>query len=139
MADPHNLARFVAAQDPVFDRVCAELAAGRKRTHWMWFVFPQIAGLGRSPTARAYAIASGDEAAAYLAHPVLGHRLRHCAALLDALDGPTAAAIFGWPDELKLRSSMTLFAAVAEPDSVFHRVLAKYFAGDPDPETLRRL
>lgn len=139
MTGAYDLDRFTAAQAPVYQRVCDELRAGQKRSHWMWFVFPQIAGLGRSAMAAKYAIASRDEAAAYLAHPVLGARLRQCAALVEAAEGRTAHQIFGSPDDLKLHSSMTLFAAVAEPDSVFHRVLAKYFGGQPDDATLLRL
>jgi uncharacterized protein (DUF1810 family) len=138
MDDKYNLTRFVRAQDPVYARVVAELEAGRKASHWMWFVFPQLAGLGHSPTARLYAIASLDEARAYLAHPVLGARLRECAGLLLALPGSSAPAVFGGVDAMKLRSSMTLFwQAGAEP--VFAEVLAKYYDGEPDAETLRLL
>jgi uncharacterized protein (DUF1810 family) len=138
MDDKYNLTRFVRAQDPVYPRVVAELGAGRKASHWMWFAFPQLAGLGHSSMARQYAIASLDEARAYLAHPVLGARLRECAGLLLALPGSSAPAIFGGIDAMKLRSSMTLFgAATAEP--VFAEVLAKYYDGEPDAETLRLL
>ena len=138
MDDKYNLTRFVRAQDPVYASVVAELGAGRKASHWMWFVFPQLAGLGHSPTARRYAITSLDEARAYLAHPVLGARLRECAGSLLALPGSSAPAVFGGVDAMKLRSSMTLFGqAAAEP--VFAEVLAKYCDGEPDAETLRLL
>jgi uncharacterized protein (DUF1810 family) len=136
MTDPHDLARFVDAQAGVHDAALAEIRAGRKRTHWMWFVFPQVAGLGVSPTAQHYAIRSLDEARAYLAHPVLGPRLVECAEALLAVQGRTAHAIFGRPDDLKLRSSMTLFAHVTGVDSVFARVLERYFDGQPDARTL---
>jgi uncharacterized protein (DUF1810 family) len=139
MDDPFNLQRFVAAQKPVIDRVRAELRAGRKTSHWMWFVFPQIGGLGFSPMARLYAIGSTEEAKAYLAHPVLGPRLVECAQLVLRTEGRTADAIFGEVDEVKLRSSMTLFAAVAKGEPVFREVLAKYFGGASDPATLERL
>lgn len=113
-SDPHDLARFVAAQDAVIDAVRRELGAGRKRTHWMWFVFPQVAGLGNSPTARRYAIESLAEARAYLAHPLLGARLRECCAVVMRHRGADASTIFESPDDPKLRSSMTLFAGIAE-------------------------
>jgi uncharacterized protein (DUF1810 family) len=119
--------------------VTAELRAGRKQSHWMWFIFPQIAGLGHSATARHYAIASADEAAAYLAHPVLGARLRQCGALMAAIDGKSAEQILGHPDDLKFHSSMTLFAEVAPDEAVFHACLGKYFDGLPDAATLERL
>jgi uncharacterized protein (DUF1810 family) len=137
--DPYDLARFVAAQEPVLDRVRAELRRGRKASHWMWFVFPQVAGLGSSPTARHYAISGLDEARAYLAHPVLGPRLRECAELAAAVEGSGAADVFGRPDDLKLRSSMTLFARAAPDTPVFAAVLDRYFDGEPDPATLERL
>jgi Uncharacterized conserved protein len=136
--DPFNLHRFVAAQEPVIDAVRAELAAGRKRTHWMWFVFPQIAGLGRSPTAQAYAISSADEARAYLAHPVLGDRLRGCTEQVLLVEGRTAHDIFGSPDDMKFRSSMTLFGEVSG-EEVFLRSLDKYFGGAGDALTLEAL
>ena len=137
--DPYDLQRFVTAQDPVIDRVRAELRRGRKSSHWMWFVFPQVAGLGASPTAQHYAISGLDEARAYLAHPVLGPRLVECAELAAAVETGSAADVFGFPDDLKLRSSMTLFAR-ADPDSpVFVSVLDRYFAGEADPRTLDRL
>ena len=134
-----DLSRFVQAQQPLMDDVRAELAAGRKRTHWMWFVFPQMRGLGHSAMARHYGIASRDEAAAYLAHPVLGARLRDCVGLVLAVQGRTAHEIFGSPDDLKLRSCLTLFREIDGPDSVFDRALAQYFDGQPDPMTLRLL
>ena len=114
MDDPCDLARFVLAQAPVFERVCAELAAGRKDSHWMWFIFPQLKGLGSSPTAERYGIGSLAEARAYLAHPLLGKRLRTCTQLVNRVEGRTAQAIFGYPDYLKFRSCMTLFACAAQ-------------------------
>jgi uncharacterized protein (DUF1810 family) len=139
MDDIHDLQRFVAAQEPVFAQVCRELAAGEKRSHWMWFVFPQIAGLGHSPTARRFAIASQDEARAYLAHPLLGPRLRQCVTLVNAVEGRSAHDIFGSPDDVKFRSSMTLFAAAASDREIFLAALRKYYGGVPDPLTLARL
>jgi uncharacterized protein (DUF1810 family) len=129
MTDPHNLQRFVEAQDRVFGQVLAELRAGRKRSHWMWFVFPQVRGLGRSGMAWDFAIASRAEAEAYLAHPALGERLRACCQLLLEIEGRSALQVFGSPDDLKLQSSMTLFAGVAVDAAVFEAVLRKYFAG----------
>src|SRR6185437_3368518 len=137
--DIHDLQRFVAAQEPVFAQVCRELAAGEKRSHWMWFVFPQIAGLGHSPTARRFAIASQDEARAYLAHPLLGPRLRQCVTLVNAVEGRSAHDIFGSPDDVKFRSSMTLFAAAASDREIFLAALQKYYGGAPDPLTMARL
>jgi len=137
--DPFDLSRFLAAQDPIYPRALSEIRAGRKRAHWMWFVFPQAIGLGTSHTARHYAIRSLDEARAYLAHPILGDRLRECAESLLRVRGKSAYDIFGDPDDLKLRSSMTLFASVAEEDSVFEEVLQRYFWGKLDPLTLRFL
>jgi uncharacterized protein (DUF1810 family) len=134
-----NLDRFVEAQAPVYRRVIAELEAGRKSSHWMWFIFPQIAGLGHSATARKFAIASADEAAAYLAHPLLGPRLRECSALVAAIEGKQAEDIFDPPDNLKFHSSMTLFAEIAPDEAVFHDCLNKYFDGVPDQATLERL
>ena len=134
--DPHDLERFVTAQNPVWDQVQAELRRGRKSSHWMWFVFPQLAGLGSSPTARAYALSGLDEARAYLAHPVLGPRLREAAQLAVAVPGRTASEVFCYPDDLKLRSSMTLFARAAPDDAVFADVLDRYFDGAPDPRTV---
>lgn len=137
--DPFDLARFVRAQEGCYGQALAELRAGHKRSHWMWFVFPQLEGLGVTPTARRYAICAIEEARAYLQHPLLGDRLRECAQVLLAVQGRSAAAIFGFPDELKLRSSMTLFAQVAEPDSVFGQVLERYYGGEPDTRTLELL
>lgn len=136
MDDPHNLERFVTAQAAVYSTVLAELKAGRKRSHWMWFVFPQLAGLGRSAMARQFAIASLDEAAAYLAHPVLGARLRECSTLLAQVDGRSAHEILGDPDDMKFHSSMTLFAHAGPGDSVFRQCLDKYFGGVADSATL---
>lgn len=134
-----DLERFVRAQEPVYATVLAELRAGHKRSHWMWFIFPQLAGLGRSEMAQRYAIASGDEAAAYLAHPVLGARLRECAAIVAQQDELSAEEIFGHPDDLKFRSSMTLFADVAPDEAVFQDCIDRYFDGEPDDATLARL
>jgi uncharacterized protein (DUF1810 family) len=136
-SDPYNLERFLAAQEPVLAQACAELAAGRKRSHWMWFIFPQLRGLGSSPMAQRYAIASLAEARAYLAHPVLGERLRRCTGLVNGVEGRSIQEIFGYPDELKFRSSMTLFAhaAAAGAPEPFVAALAKYFAGEEDPRT----
>ena len=137
--DPYDLQRFVAAQEPVMDRVRAELRRGRKTSHWMWFVFPQVEGLGSSGTARRYALSGLDEARAYLAHPVLGPRLVECAELAAAVEHGSAAEVFGYPDDLKLRSSMTLFARAAPDTPVFAAVLDRYFDGAPDERTLDRL
>jgi uncharacterized protein (DUF1810 family) len=139
MDDSLDLQRFVDAQAEVFDRVEAELRAGRKRSHWMWFVFPQLAGLGVSEMARRYAIRSLDEARAYLAHPVLGPRLRACAAWVCAVEGRSLPDILGPPDDTEFRSSMTLFAQAAPEDAVFGAALAKYCGGAPDPATLALL
>src|SRR5581483_1128089 len=130
--DPFDLDRFVRAQEGTYERALAEVRAGRKRTHWMWFVFPQLDGLGSSPTARHYAIKSLAEARAYLAHPVLGPRLVECAEAVVGVEGRSAHDIFGSPDDLKLRSCATLFACVAPPGSVFDRLLAKYYSGERD-------
>jgi uncharacterized protein (DUF1810 family) len=141
LTDPFDLARFVTAQDAggTYGRVLAELRAGRKSTHWMWFVFPQIAGLGHSPTSRRYAIASVAEARAYLEHPVLGPRLFECARLAADITGRSAEEIFGGIDAAKLRSSMTLFATAAPDEPLFRQVLDQYFGGLPDPATERLL
>jgi len=139
MDDPYDLQRFVAAQAPVYQQVCAELRAGRKATHWMWFVFPQIEGLGRSATARKYAISSREEATAYLRHPVLGARLRECTRLVNQVEGRSIHEIFGSPDDLKFHSSMTLFARLASDNADFKHALRKYFGGEEDPTTLDRL
>jgi uncharacterized protein (DUF1810 family) len=132
----HSLDRFLTAQNPVYDQVLTELAGGRKRTHWMWFIFPQIAGLGTSETSRRYAIRDLHEARAYLAHPILGERLQQCAALLLQLRDRSAHEIFGSPDDLKLRSSATLFAQISPSGSVFHQLLDRFFDGEGDPRTL---
>jgi uncharacterized protein (DUF1810 family) len=137
--DPYELNRFISAQKGVYDRVLAELRGGQKRTHWMWFVFPQIDGLGHSPTTMLYAIKSLDEARQYLNHPVLGARLVESAEAVLAVSGRSASDIFGHPDDWKLQSSMTLFALVAEPGSVFERVLEKYYQGKRDARTLQIL
>ena len=138
-ADSYNLQRFVDAQAGSYSEALAELRAGEKRSHWMWYVFPQIAGLGFSSMARRYAIQSRAEADAYLQHPVLGSRLKECAESLLSVNGRSAREIMGVPDDLKLRSSMTLFARVAPPGSVFEQVLEKYYAGAPDPKTIEWL
>lgn len=134
--DPFNLARFVNAQNPVYATVLAELRKGQKRTHWMWYIFPQIAGLGHSPTAKHYAIQSAAEARHYLAHPILGPRLVECATTLLAHKGQSAWAIFGSPDDMKLKSCMTLFAAVTTTETIFAQVLDRYFSGERDQQTL---
>jgi uncharacterized protein (DUF1810 family) len=140
MEDPYRLERFVVAQDDGSYRAAvAELRAGRKTSHWMWFIFPQVAGLGRSATAQHYAISSLGEARAYLRHPVLGWRLRECAQLLAGLDGKSAEQIFGNVDAMKLRSSLTLFMAAAPDEPLFREVLAAYFGGAADQLTLARL
>ena len=134
-----DLQRFVQAQEPRMDDVLAELAAGRKRTHWMWFVFPQLRGLGHSQMAWHFGLQSRGEAAAYLAHPLLGPRLRECVELVLAVEGRSAHAIFGSPDDLKLRSCLTLFREIDGVDGVFGQALDKYFDGQPDPATLQLL
>jgi uncharacterized protein (DUF1810 family) len=134
-----NLERFVEAQAPVYRKVVAELKAGRKSSHWMWFIFPQIAGLGHSDMARKFAISSADEAAAYLAHPVLGARLRETSALVAAIDADDITDVFDPPDDRKFHSSMTLFAEVAPDEAVFHDCLNQYFDGAPDHATIERL
>jgi len=139
MDDPHDLQRFVAAQKPVYDAVREELRQGRKRSHWMWFIFPQIRGLGSSAMAQRYAIASLDEATAYLAHDVLGPRLRECTQLVNAVAGRTALEILGSPDDLKFRSSMTLFLRAAPDGEPFRAALDKYFGSAEDPATVARL
>ena len=137
--DPFNLERFVEAQDSVFQQVTSELRAGRKMSHWMWFIFPQIQGLGRSPTAIEYAISGLDEARAYLAHPILGPRLKECTQLVLHVENRSVAQIFGSPDDMKFRSSMTLFAQVSPGDDIFLRALQKYFRAVPDHMTLDSL
>lgn len=136
--DPYDLERFVRAQERDYARALSELRAGQKRSHWMWYVFPQIEGLGGSAMSRRYSIKSEAEAKAYLEHPLLGARLRECFAAVRNIDARSAPEIFGSPDDLKLRSSATLFAAVSG-EAVFEDVLQKYFDGKPDDETLRRL
>jgi len=134
-----NLDRFVQAQEEVYPRALAEIKLGRKRSHWMWFIFPQIDGLGYSSTARFYAIKNADEALAYLNQPLLGKRLIECSEALLKVKAKSAEEIFGYPDDLKLRSSMTLFANVSPPDSIFSRVLDQYYASQPDGQTLELL
>ena len=137
--DPFRLERFVEAQEPVYEQVCAELREGRKRRHWIWFIFPQLRGLGHNSTAQFYAIRSRAEAKAYLQHPVLGARLRECTALVNAVEGRGVGEIFGFPDDLKFRSSMTLFAEVAPDEQLFRQALEKYFMGEPDERTLEMM
>jgi uncharacterized protein (DUF1810 family) len=137
--DAYDLERFVAAQRSAFDQACAELRRGRKTGHWMWFIFPQIAGLGFSATSQRYAIQSLDEACAYLAHPVLGPRLREICGIVCGIESKTAHEIFGSPDDWKLRSSMTLFARATEDNAIFVEVLRKYFGGVEDEATSRLL
>jgi len=145
--DVYDLQRFLEAQAGVYEHACAELRAGRKRSHWMWFVFPQIHGLGSSPMAVRYAISSLDEARAYLEHVVLGPRLRESAGIVVGVQGKTAGEIFGSPDDMKFHSSMTLFAKAAAPlaeagrglGGVFEEALAKYFGGAMDQGTIRRI
>lgn len=139
MPDPFRLARFVEAQAPVMAQVRAELGSGRKRSHWMWFVFPQLRGLGASATAQRYGIGSLAEAEAYLAHPLLGRRLVECTELVDAIEGRSIHDIFGAPDDLKFRSSMTLFASARPATAAFSAALEKHFGGVPDPRTAELL
>jgi uncharacterized protein (DUF1810 family) len=137
MADPHDLDRFVRAQDGDYGRALSEIRAGRKRSHWMWYIFPQFDGLGFSETSRRYAIKSVAEAEAYLGHPVLGPRLAECAEVALGVEGRSALEVFGSPDDAKLKSCATLFAHVSPAGSVFERLLAKYFRGERDGKTLR--
>jgi uncharacterized protein (DUF1810 family) len=139
MNDSHNLQRFVEAQEPQYARVVEELSSGRKRSHWMWYIFPQLEGLGFSMTARRYGISGLDEAKAYLAHPVLGPRLRECTELVLGIEGRSANQILGHPDDLKFRSSMTLFSRASAGETLFDKAIDKYFAGDPDAKTLQLL
>jgi uncharacterized protein (DUF1810 family) len=139
MNDPHNLQRFVDAQNSVYEQVCAELREGHKRRHWMWFIFPQVRGLGRSRTAEVFAICSRDEAEAYLSHPVLGPRLRECTSLVTQVEGRSLEEIFGYPDDLKFRSSMTLFAHATADNQIFVEAVKKYCGGEFDSQTLQRL
>jgi uncharacterized protein (DUF1810 family) len=138
-SDEHDLSRFVEAQRSTYERALSELRSGRKRAHWMWYVFPQLAGLGRSAMSRRYAIADAEEAKAFLEHPVLGPRLVECASAVLGIDGRSAYEIFGSPDDLKLRSCATLFARASPAGSVFAALLAKYFGGLEDEETVRLL
>jgi len=138
-SDPHDLERFVETQESVIEQVKRELRSGRKRTHWMWYVFPQIAGLGSSEMSRRYAISSRAEVTAYLAHPTLGPRFRECTAIVNGVEGRSANDIFGSPDDLKFRSSMTLFDAVADDPTPFRTALEQYYDGKPDPKTLELL
>ena len=138
--DPYNLQRFVDAQREIFSQVLSELREGRKQSHWMWYIFPQIKGLGSSPMAQRYAILSLDEARAYWGHPVLGDRLRECTQLVTAARGQSIEDILGYPDNLKFHSSMTLFAHAAEPSStVFEDALRRYFRSEYDHLTMERL
>ncbi len=135
-SDPHDLQRFVEAQSPVISQVKTELRSGRKRSHWMWFVFPQVAGLGSSRLARRYAIGSREEAVAYAGHPVLGPRLRECTELVNGIEGRSASEVFGSPDDRKFQSSMTLFAAVAADPTPFETALERYYGGERDETTI---
>jgi uncharacterized protein (DUF1810 family) len=137
--DPLDLGRFLSAQEPVYTSVLSELRSGRKHTHWMWFIFPQIEGLGYSSTSTYYAIKGLEQARRYLMHPVLGARLRECTQLVLDIEGRTALEVFGSPDDLKLKSCMTLFAAASQGESLFARVLEKYFQGQRDSKTLAQL
>ncbi|MES2355496.1 MAG: DUF1810 domain-containing protein [Pseudomonadota bacterium] len=137
--DPYNLQRFVIAQHPVYAQVSNELREGCKRGHWMWFIFPQIQGLGQSPLSVQFAISSLEEAKAYLAHSILGQRLRECTQLVNLVDGRSIEEIFGYPDDMKFRSSMTLFAHAASANRVFMAALEKYFDGEFDGGTVGRL
>jgi uncharacterized protein (DUF1810 family) len=139
MSDVFDLERFISAQAPVYSRVVSELRAGRKQSHWMWFIFPQITGLGYSAMAQRYAIGSRAEAVAYLDHPVLGPRLRECTRLVNAVEGKDINAILGYPDDMKFKSSMTLFARVTPDNADFVDALTKYFGGAFDEATLERL
>ncbi len=134
--DPYDLDRFVQAQKGDYARALSEIGSGRKRSHWMWYIFPQYEGLGFSPTSQRYAIKSVKEAEAYLEHPVLGPRLAECAAAALVVEGRSASEIFGSPDDMKLRSSATLFAHISPPGSVFARLLERFFHGQPDQKTL---
>jgi len=139
MDDPYNLQRFVDAQEPVYDDVLSELGAGQKRTHWMWFIFPQIKGLGHSPMAVKYGISSLDEADAYLNHPILGRRLRQCTEVVNLLVGRSVDQIFGYPDNMKFHSSMTLFVRATADNGLFKDAITKYFNGNLDKATVDRL
>ena len=139
MPGTFNLQRFLDAQSGVYNNVLAELRTGRKLSHWMWFIFPQISGLGSSPTAVRYAISSRAEAIAYREHPLLGQRLRECTCLVNEIEGRSIHQIFGYPDDLKFHSSMTLFANVTSENKLFKDALQKYFDGSEDALTLQRL
>jgi uncharacterized protein (DUF1810 family) len=138
-SDPHDLGRFATAQANVYDQALSELRAGRKRTHWMWFIFPQFAGLGNSVMSQRYAIQSPAEARAYLDHPVLGPRLRDCVTAMLAVKVRSAHDILGYPDDLKFRSSMTLFSTVSDENSIFHAAIDRFFEDQPDRKTLELL
>jgi len=137
--DPYDLSRFLQAQEDDYEQALSEIASGRNRSHWMWYIFPQIDGLAFSSTSKRYSIKSLDEARAYLDHPILGPRLRECAEAVVRLEGRSAREIFGSPDDLKLRSCATLFACVSPPGSVFDRLLTKYYQGRRDDKTLHLL
>jgi uncharacterized protein (DUF1810 family) len=137
--DPFNLDRFVFAQKAMYQRVLSELRAGTKLSHWMWFIFPQIKGLGRSPVSIEYAISSREEASAYLKHPILGPHLKECTSLVLLVEGRSIEEIFGSPDDMKFRSSMTLFSQISPDDLIFEKALQKYFGGKPDKLTLDRM
>jgi uncharacterized protein (DUF1810 family) len=139
LADPFDLQRFVTAQNAVYAQVCAELRGGRKEGHWMWFIFPQLRGLGSSAMATVFGISLREEAVAYLEHSLLGPRLRECTRLVNLVEERTIERVLGYPDDLKFRSSMTLFANVASDKQVFEDALRKYFAGEMDPLTLEKL
>jgi len=139
VSDPYDLQRFVDAQNPVYEQVCAELRNGQKEGHWMWFIFPQLRGLGHSQMATKFAISSRQEAQAYLKHPILGPRLAECTRLVNLVEGRAISQIFGYPDDLKFRSSMSLFATVASKDKIFKDALQKYCGGKPDRLTIERL
>jgi uncharacterized protein (DUF1810 family) len=137
--DPYNLERFIEVQNRCIEQVRKELQEGRKRSHWMWFIFPQLKGLGHSAMANSYGISSGKEAEAYLTHHILGSRLRHCTSLVLLVEGKSIEQIFAVPDDVKFRSSMTLFASVDSEGAIFKNALKKYFAGKPDQLTIHRL
>ncbi|MGI4812358.1 MAG: DUF1810 domain-containing protein [Janthinobacterium lividum] len=138
MSDPYSLQRFIDAQDPLYEQVQDELRAGAKRSHWMWFMFPQIKGLGHSMMAQRFAVSSLAEAVAYLEHPLLGARLRELTRLVNEVEGKSIESIFGYPDYVKFQSSMTLFARATTDNATFTEALRKYFDGAPDPQTLAR-
>jgi uncharacterized protein (DUF1810 family) len=137
--DPYDLQRFVDAQERLYEQVCGELRNGQKKGHWIWFIFPQLRGLGHSQMATTFGISSRQEAEAYLRHPVLGQRLRECTRLVNLVEGRSINQIFGYPDDLKFRSSMSLFASVTPDNQVFKDALQKYFGGELDRLTLERL